>query len=90
MTTDFKSAIRRATPALLGLLLLASSCGAQDPPAPDDDPVIYDWEIVAPATNSTDGWGGSPPPWFEDPASVDCGGREACQTSLENQTGEAS
>lgn len=38
------------------------------------------------AWNDPEPWGGNPPPWFEDPGTVDCGGRDACEASLENQT----
>lgn len=46
--------------------------------APDDDPRVYDWEVVAPAIDSSD------PAWvpayarFEDPESIKCEGRRTC------------
>lgn len=45
----------------------------------DDDPRVYPEEVVAPSMDSTD------PAWqpvyekAEDPASIECGGREACE-----------
>jgi hypothetical protein len=91
MTHNFESAIRRSA-ALLTTALLLGLATAQDEGEPglgDDDPTIFPEEVVDPEAGWEDGWGGSPPPWFEDPASVDCGGREACRESLENQTGGA-
>lgn len=47
---------------------------------------------VAPAVDWDDPipWGGDPPPWFEDPASLSCGGRPECEEvkaeAMENRT----
>lgn len=73
--------------AVAAIFLVAASVSAEDPPSdeavPESEPIVFsepvDWDDPVP-------WGGYPPPWFEDPASVDCGGRDACEASLENQT----
>lgn len=74
---------------LLALLILAAIATGQ-PDEGEGEPEVFeptgiiflepvDWD-------DPDPWGGHPPPWFEDPESVDCGGRDACEASLENQT----
>lgn len=64
---------------------------AMQPPdyGPEDDPAIYPGEVVAPAGEWDDSspWGGSPPPWFSDPSTVDCGGRQACQNAVDDAMG---
>ncbi|MFA5943718.1 MAG: hypothetical protein WC876_04540 [Candidatus Thermoplasmatota archaeon] len=79
---DFKSAI---APACLFLLILASSSsaepgGLEGGPVPQGEPEILANETMAPPASWDDvvPWGGLAPPWFEDPESVDCGGRAAC------------
>lgn len=81
--TDFKLAI--ACCALLlggsagaapaedgGPAQVGAGCMADCGPA--GDPVVYPGEVVAAASEWDDAepWGGNPPPWFEDPASVNC------------------
>lgn len=49
----------------------------------DGDPITSE-EVLAPAVDWLDeAWAGLP---FEDPASVDCGGRQVCEEALENAT----
>lgn len=87
MTADFKSAI-----AAFAVLLLACSSSA----APEDlsgegdnDPRIDPEEIIAPEMDSRD------PAWkpayerHEDPASLVCGRRPACEAYKDNKTREA-
>jgi hypothetical protein len=55
----------------------------------DNDPIISPEEVVAPAVDWDD------PAWepayerFEDPESLDCGGRDACEEVKGNATGDA-
>lgn len=47
----------------------------------DDDPRITPDEVVAPALESDDAeWKAGP--WYEDPDSVECGARAACEESV--------
>ena len=57
--------------------------------APDNDPVIYEWEVVAPAIDSRDPAWQPAYEWHEGAESVDCGGRDACEDFKGNATGEA-
>lgn len=66
--------------ALAGFLLgtaAAQEEGSGDPGIVFTEPVAW---------NDPEPWGGNPPPWFEDPATVDCGAHDACWASLENKT----
>lgn len=52
---------------------------------PMDDPEIYAGEVVVPSMDSTDpAW--VPGYWFEDPSSLECGGRTACEAYKANAT----
>jgi hypothetical protein len=87
--------VRAALLLALALVFTASS-SAQEPAglgdetaaAADDDPRIDPEEIVADPIEADDGWGGDPGPWYEDPASVDCGDRRACWEALGEKEGE--
>lgn len=90
MMRDFRFAI-----LTLAFVLAALGGGAQPtrPSTPGGaeaqgagEAEILPEEVLAPAVSSADGWGGDPPPWYEDPRSVDCGQREACRDSLDNKT----
>jgi hypothetical protein len=65
--------------------LLGTSVGAQAPREPegealaDGEPEILPEEVVAPATDWSKGWGGQAPPWYEDPRTIECGGRPSCE-----------
>ncbi len=75
--------MRPTLPLALALVLLVSAGDAQltagGTEPGDDDPRIYPDEVIAPEMDSRD------PAWkpvyasFEDPASLQCGGRWACE-----------
>lgn len=74
---------------ILAAAFLMGSATAQGEDPPGDETVPESPEIVFVEPVAWDDpvpWGGIPPPWFEDPASVDCGGREACEAALANAT----
>lgn len=77
----------------LVLVLVAAATTSAEPAAGDDagqaengggEAEITAEEVVEQASDWDDPvpWGGNPPPWFEDPASVDCGGRDACEQAV--------
>lgn len=76
--------MKRLLLALCLALLLATGGSAQS-----GEPEIRPEEVVAPPLESDE------PGWtplylhYEDPASVDCAGRQACQVALDNATAEA-
>lgn len=70
---------------VLSILLVVSVASAEEQMG---EPEVVPGEVVAPeaAWDDPDPWGGNPPPWFEDPSTVDCGGRDACEAALMNMT----
>jgi hypothetical protein len=64
--------------------------GAGETP-PDNDPNIYPNEVAAPAMEAEDAGQAWEPLYgsYEDPASVQCGGRESCEAYKANATAEA-
>lgn len=52
------------------------------------EPEILPEEVQAPPADWDDPvpWNGNPPPWFEDPATVNCGQSQGCWDALENKT----
>lgn len=55
-----------------------------------DEAEITPEEVTAPSVDwdgcEGDPWCGNPPPWFEDPATVDCGDRSGCWAALGEKT----
>lgn len=76
--------MRRLAIILCASLLLGTGAAQEGGDPPQEPTGIIFTEPVS--WNDPDPWGGNPPPWFEDPSTVDCGGRDACEASLENQT----
>jgi hypothetical protein len=73
--------------ALAGLLV--ASTGIAEPqyaepigPAPVEEPEPEACGECEAEWDDPIAWGGDSPPWFEDPASVDCGDRPACWEAL--------
>lgn len=82
--------INASLAAICILFLAAASAtggSAQQSLGDEGEPEVTEGEVIAPASDWDDAvpWGGNPPPWFEDPASVECGGRKACEQEI---TGE--
>lgn len=66
---------------------------AQDAPegdcgdcGPDNDPAIYPGEVIAPSIDSRDPAWMPGYKWFEEPESVECGDRDACEAAKANAT----
>lgn len=83
--------MKRVLLVLAAFALSAAAEPLMGPVGPDSQAVACTDPCVEPPVEwddcPGDPWCGNPPPWYESPASVNCGGREACREALENETG---